>query len=248
MTIQADIQALNTRALIELFEVDISPITGTNTAQDRFYFHAGTNQLTSPVVWQGQTYSPMPVQVDGFEMTTKGTAPRPRLRIANVSGAMTAVNLETDDMVGAKITRRRTFSQYLDAVNFPGGVNPTADPGQHLPDDVYFVDRKVTENNVMVEWELASSLDLEQVVLPARSIIASYCTWQYRVYRNGAFDYSDVEGCSYTGSNYFTIQGVSTNDPSLDVCSKTLKACKLRFGTSAVLPFGGFPGVKVYRV
>lgn len=247
MTIRATIQSLDPGALIELFEVDVSPITKTNSPDNLFRFHAGTNKLSEPVVWAGLSYIPFPIQASGFDKSTKGTLPRPSLQASNVSSILTALNIDLDDMVGAKVTRRRTFARYIDAVNFAGGVNPTADPNQQLPVDVFFVERKVRENNQMVEWELASTMDLEGVQLPARAMIASYCSWQYRIYRAGTFDYSDVDECSYTGSSYFTIDGVVTANPALDVCSKTLKACKKRFGDAAPLPFGGFPGARVYR-
>jgi lambda family phage minor tail protein L len=166
--------------------------------------------------------------------------------VANVNGIMTAANTELDDLVGAIVIRRRTFSEYLDAVNFADG-NPTADPNQHLPDDTYFVERKITSNNVVVEYELASAMDLEGVKLPGRSIVANYCPWRYRVYAGAGFDYSEVSDCTYTGNLYFTAQDVGTGDPSKDVCSKTLTACKARFG-SATLPFGGFPAAKAYKL
>lgn len=247
MNITEKIQALSPGALVELFELDLSPITRTNTAADHLFFHAGTNQLNGPVVWQGNSYQPYPVEGEGFDKATNGAMPRPKLRAANVSGLLTAANDELEDLVGAKVTRRRTFVSYLDAVNFPGG-NPTADPSQHLPDDVFFVERKVTANNLMVEYELTSAMDLEGFKLPARSIVANYCPWRYRSYRNGAFDYTGVSDCTYVGSTYITSSGVQTNDPSKDVCAKTLSACKSRFGPSAILPFGGFPAAKAYKL
>ena len=247
MNIQERIQMLDPGAILELIEIDLSPITKTDTATDHFYFHAGTNDLGGPVVWQGKTYSPYPVETEGFEASTKGTLPRPRLRAANVSGLLTAANLELGDLVGAKVIRRRTFAAYLDAVNFSAG-NAGADPNQHLPDDVFYVERKVSSNNVMVEWELASAMDLEGVQLPARTIVANYCPWRYRSYQNGAMSYVGVQECTYTAGVYFTAQNASTSDPTKDVCAKTLQACKLRFGQGTVLPFGGFPAAKAYKL
>jgi lambda family phage minor tail protein L len=238
------IQKLDPGSLVELFEIDVSSITKTNTPSDFFYFHAGTNKLNGSVFWQGKEYIPFPVQASGFEYTTKGTLPRPHLTAANIQGSLTAMNEALDDLVGAKVTRRCTFVQYLDAVNFPEG-NPAADPGQHLPDEVYHVERKVSSNNAVVEWELASAMDLEGVRLPGRSIVANYCPWQYRVFRNGAFDYTDVSECTHTGTESFTAANVATT-PDLDVCNKTKKACKLRFGFVA-LPFGGFPSTRAYK-
>jgi lambda family phage minor tail protein L len=121
MAIAEDIQSLDPGARLELFELDLTQIT-RNTS-DRYYFHAGTNGLGTDVVWQSKTYQRFPVEASGFEMSTKGTLPRPSLKVANVTGIMTALAAATDDLVGAKVTRRRTLARYLDAANFPAKVN-----------------------------------------------------------------------------------------------------------------------------
>ena len=254
MSIKQTVQQLEPGALVELFEIDTRTIGGA----DRFYFHAGTNDLMQPVVWQGITYNPFPVQADGFDMSTRGTLPRPRLRAANVTGILSAAARELDDLVDAKVTRRRTFARYLDEVNFEGGTggvqtyaagdyfaedyaqaggsgNPEADPTQFLPDDVYYIERKVSEDRNMVEWELTSAMDLEGVKLPSRSITVNTCSWVYR-----------SAECSYTGNSYFDARDNPAPSLSQDVCSKTVRGCKLRFGARGVLPFGGFAASKTY--
>ena len=116
--ILADIQKLDPGVLLELIEVDATVLGGSI-----IYFHAGTNVLRAPVVWQGKTYSPWPVEASGFEWSGRGQLPTPHLKVANIAGTATALALAYDDLVGAKVTRRRTMARYLDAVNFPGGVN-----------------------------------------------------------------------------------------------------------------------------
>jgi lambda family phage minor tail protein L len=136
---------------------------------------------------------------------------------------------ENDDLVGCKVIRKQTFAKYLDAENFTGGVNPTADPNQHFPDDIWFIEQKLSENKYIVEWELASVFDLQGVMLPHRQIIQDSCPWKYR----GA-------ECGYTGTSYFDLNDQPTTQ-SNDFCAKHLSSCKLRFGNQP-LPFGGFPG------
>lgn len=231
MTIPAaDIQKLTPGVLVELFTLDASPIGG-----EVFHFHAGTNELGGDVVWQGVTYARYPVEAEGFEMRATGTAPRPKIRAANINGVLSAVVREVDDLVGAKVTRKRTFARYLDAVNFAGG-NPSADPNVAFPDEVYYIDRKVTENRVMVEWELVSAMDLAGVKLPRRQIIANVCPWKYR-----------GTECNYTGGPVADIYNNPTSDPAKDVCSKKLTGCKLRFGANGVLRYGGFPAAGLIR-
>ena len=49
-------------------------------------------------------------------------------------------------------------------------TNPfgTPDPTAEFPKEIYFLDRKVTENRNVVTWELQSALDLVNVKLPKR--------------------------------------------------------------------------------
>jgi lambda family phage minor tail protein L len=234
VTIAQDIQKLEPGSLVELFVLDATALGGAVTR-----FHAGTNGLRTPVVWQGNTYTPLPVEAAGFEFSGKGQLPRPTMKIANIGGAVGALVRDYADLLGAKVVRLRTLAKYLDAVNFPGGVNATADPAAAFPDDVFFVDRKASENKVQVEFELAASFDVAGVVLPRRPITQNVCTWRYR-----ANDASSA--CSYTGTGYFDANDAPVGSLALDVCGKRLSSCKARFGT-APLPFGGFPGVGLTR-
>lgn len=229
MTIQADIQALAGDAIIELFVVDATALGGTLSR-----FHAGTNALKADVVWQGNTYPAMPIEVSGFEYSGKGKIPRPTMRVQNVDGLMGALVDTYDDMIGTVVTRKRTLARYLDAVNFPGGVNPTADPTAVFPDDVYAVNRKVSHTKLAIEFELAANIDVQGVMLPRRVIVQHICTWGYR-----------SAECGYAGGAVATSQDVPTTDIALDVCGKRPTSCTLRFGANSPLPFGGFVGAGV---
>lgn len=107
----------------------------------------------------------------------------------------------------------------------------TADPTAEFADDVFVVDRKVSENREAVEFELTTSFDLGGIQLPRRQVIQNVCPWRYR---GGE--------CGYAGTNYFTSSDVATAYVGQDVCGKRLSSCKLRFGAKSPLPFGGFPG------
>jgi lambda family phage minor tail protein L len=102
-----------------------------------------------------------------------GQVPRPKLKVANVTGSITAlILLPTRTWWGLGSTRKRTLLKYLDAVNFGIGTNPTADPTAEFADDVYFIDRKsLSRPRDVVEFELAASFDLEGVSLPRRQIV-----------------------------------------------------------------------------
>ena len=229
MSLKADIQGLSPGAVIELFALDLSRFSAPVV-----YFHAGTNELDSDVVWQGITYQRYPVTATGFEWKAQGTLPRPHFAVSNVSGVISAMCRQYHDMVGAPVIRHRTLARYLDAVNFPVG-NPLANPNESFPDDVFYINQKTRESLDVVEFELAVAFDVQGVQLPRRQVITNSCPWQYR-----------GDGCGYAGGPVADINDNPTSDPSKDACGKRLKSCTYRFG-AGWLPYGGFPGAGQYR-
>lgn len=224
--IAADIQSLTPSAEIELFEIDLTPF-----GDSIYRFHFGTNELQQNLVWAGETYMAWAGQSTGFDRSTSGQSPRPHIVLGNVFGTISALVIAYNDCVGAKVTRKRTLKKYLDAVNFPGGVNDSADPDAALPDDIFYINRKVSEDNTQVEFELSAAYDVTGVMLPRRQIVQNLCPWKYR---GGE--------CGYAGTDYFDAQDNPVATAGQDVCSKRLSGCKARFGEDSELPYGGFPG------
>ena len=236
-----DIHSLEPGSIVELFDLDLTSI---DPAAGIARFHAGTNKLEQPVVWQGHTYLPRPVQASGFGISTTGSAPRPKMQVSNIPlqgtvGVMTLMNRDYHDLVGAVITRRRTLVKYLDAVNFQDGINPSADPTAEFPLDVYYVERRLVENRIYSEYELSSIHDLEGILLPTRQVIRDTCMYTYRTWNPDSlgFDYVDPRGilvdCPYTGVSCYDGMGVEVADPSLDVCGRRLSDCRKRFSQGA---------------
>lgn len=197
----SELQKIAPSSIIELFELQL--VTKLHGSSDVYRFHAGVNAKTTAgnIVWNGNSYTAYPIQADGFEFTTTGSLPRPKLIVANVIGTFTAllaaVNSTSpgNDLIGAQVTRIRTLARYLDAVNFNGNVNPlgTPSPTTEFPREVYFITRKVSENRDTVEFELCSPFDLPGVRAPKRQAIANICQWQYR-----------GSECGYAGTVYYT--------------------------------------------
>jgi len=229
-----DLSVLEPNAIIELFQLHLdATLHGTG---DIFYFHNGVNAaVTGNVVWNGQSYVRLPLEATGFDYSSSGSLPRPKLAVSNIGSSITAlllqVNLITagNDLGGAKVVRIRTLKKYLDG-------EAGADPHAKFPDEIWYVDRKSNENRAVVEFELASKFDLVGVMLPRRQVIANVCQW---VYRGGE--------CGYTGSNYWNAQDQVVGTLALDACGKRVESCKLRFGETAELPFGSFPGAGLSR-
>ena len=188
-------------AIIDLYELHLdNQLHGTN---EIYRFHNGCNQkapTTGDIKWKGYSYSSFPIEVEGFEYTGNGQLPRPKVRIGNllssITALMIAINQTTtgNDLTGAKFIRIRTLSRFLDAENFDGSQNPygVPDPTAEAPQEIYYVDRKVTENRDFVEFELAAAFDLAGVRAPKRQCISNICQWVYR-----------SAECGYTGTRYF---------------------------------------------
>ena len=235
MTVASDIQSLAPGEIVELFELDLNPI-GT---AEVYRFHAGVNELNSDVVWDGNTYTRFPVKADGFAKSGQGALPRPKIGIANVTGLIGALAREAGDLIGAKLTRIRTFVKYLDAVNFADG-NPTADPNQYLDREVWFIDRKSVEGKIFVEFELATAYDVVGVMLPGRQAIQTVCQWLAKGGYRGPY-------CSYAGGPVADKNDDPVTTLAEDKCAGRLSSCKLRFGAFNPLPFGSFPGSGLTR-
>lgn len=233
--IYADIQTLEPGAWVELFELDARAITGGG-AGDILRFH-GYTQVGS-IFWQGVEFSPWPLQATGFKIDPAQPS-RPSLAVGNIDGRITALCLAYQDLVGAKLTRRRTLGKYLDAANFPAG-NPTADASQEVPPDIWFLERRSGEDSSQVTWELASPMDFNSRQLPGRQIIANVCGWLMRGGYRGP-------NCNYTGPAVAEADDTPTDDPSLDMCGGRLSSCQLRQWPDGVLNYGSFPAAQLIK-
>jgi lambda family phage minor tail protein L len=50
-------------------------------------------------------------------------------------------------------------------------------------------------------------------------------------------------GCHYSGGSYWNANDQVVATLAEDACGKRLESCRLRFGATSRLPFGGFPGL-----
>ena len=172
--IVSNLQNTNPSAIIELFTLQLdNDLHGATTI---YRFHAGSSlKDNGEIVWAGNSYQRFPIQAEGFAFR-KGMLPRPTLTISNALGTITAILLTVNtttvgnDLTGATVTRIRTLARFLDAVNFPGDINPygTPDSTAEFPQEIYKIDRKSTENRDVVQFELASVFDLAGIRAPQR--------------------------------------------------------------------------------
>ena len=242
----SELQKINPSSIIELFELEL--FANLHGSAYTYRFHAGINDVGSgaqDLVWAGNTYSKFPIEVEGFEYNAEsGSLPRPTIRVSNLLGGITAILLNVNnttagnDLTGAKLTRVRTLVRYIDNANFSGGTNPfgTPDTSAKLPDEIYYVARKVSENRDAVTFELAATFDLAGVRSPKRQCSANLCPWIYK-----------GSECGYSGTDYYDENDNTVGNTDQDRCGKRLSSCQLRFGATNALPFGGFPGIGAFN-
>jgi phage-related protein len=105
-------QSFSPGRLVSLFELDLSPLGVAQT----LYFTVGHGG-SAPIQFRGNSYTPVDIEATGFEVSGRGPIPQPTVRVANVANAVTSLLDDYDDLVGARVRRIRTFSEFLD-----GGV------------------------------------------------------------------------------------------------------------------------------
>lgn len=223
--------------LITLYELDLAPL-GDATVM-RFTPDHLVNG--NDIVFRGYAYDHVDVAAKGFEITGNGPIPTPSIQVANVGALLSGLLLQYEDLVGAMVRRIRTFSSFLD-----GGPD-AAEANYAFAADVYVVENKQAHTKTHVEWKLSSVLDQQGRKLPGRQVLRDTCLHRYRFYNptTTSFEYTNAT-CPYSGTNYWTAQGDVTTAAN-DRCGKRLSDCKLRFGTTGVLPTRAFPGAARFR-
>ncbi len=174
-------------ALIELWSID-----GTSAGLSLTYdFYDGSNFNYKSIVFGGTTYTSFPIKLEQMEKDGKGTLPRPKLTVGNIGGFVSLILLGNSDIIGSTVTRKRVFVRSLDAVNFPNGTNPwgTPDSTEVLTTDTFYVNRKIQETPDYIQFELATPIEIDNVQLPGRQMLANSCGFIYR----------DSTTCGYSG-------------------------------------------------
>lgn len=189
-------------ALITLFDITLPNGTVTH------FFNGlddGTNNIYFPQkTIDGSTYPlkeyvAIPIEIEGIGFSSSGSANRPTLTVANIPvlSRSTVVSnppdgvddeqtildilnsesiLSNEDLLNSKVVVRRTL---LTKTYRGTDSNPSASPVE-FPSQTYIIDRVASETNITVQFELASPLDIEGVLLPNRVVIGRYCPWKYQ--------------------------------------------------------------------
>ena len=260
MALNSDFQKLYVDGLITLFELDARALGAgilrfhghiSHADWERIYSFIGSSELLGneseligeiygdgeqktwyrDIIWQGEVFSPVALEVSGLEMRSDGKASAPTLSMANningIQGAVSAYCLQLGDFAGAKLKVITTLAKYLDAENFSAG---NASASNEAKEQLWYIEQKTSENAQAVTFELSNPIDFEGLKIPVRQI-SNYCHWcAVAAYRG--------QECQYTGAAMFTDKDEPTDNPAFDGCSGRLSSCRIRGNESR---FGGFP-------
>jgi lambda family phage minor tail protein L len=234
--------------MVTLYNIDLSNLGGGT-----YHFTNNIFEERIPIIFGGVTYTHMPVAIESIDTGSDGGPAQPRFMVATSGGPVNSLIRQYKDLRGAKVTRIRTFAEFLDQMPDGAGgviVNPGADSNAILPTDFFIIDRKVSANRTMAEFQLVAPTDQEGIKIPLGIVTKRYCTKVYRFNNgDGTFTYTGrYDPCPWgvtvpDGGAFFDIDDNSTTAAN-DRCSKTLRGCTARFGKVSALPFGAFPGVK----
>ena len=247
--IASDVQKEALGNIIYLYEMDLGDI-GSNQI---LYFTPVINDDYTPIDFNARTYIPIEMETDGWEISTGEQLPRPHIKVSNATLTFLGYVITFDDLVGAKVIRRRTLEKYLDG-------KPEANPNAEFSKDTFTIMQKTQHTKRFIEFELAAYMDFEGVRIPKRQIIRDYCTHSYRNWDTATmdFDYSFAT-CPYGNPNVppsgggfkdgrstnnspgglgdfcHTRLGALTTTRQDDKCGKTLTDCEARFAGNRIL-------------
>ncbi len=150
--------------LVYLFHLDMTPL-GVST---QLYF---TPSSSSVINFNGQAYTPMPVELTGISNNMVSAPGRATLRLgANTDGTysrmLVSLVISLGDLVGARINVTKTFENFLDG-------KPQGGTDQSFLTERFIIYRKDSFGPEGISWTVTSELDRPYVLLPLRQTLKS---------------------------------------------------------------------------
>jgi lambda family phage minor tail protein L len=270
-SIDQSARSLEPGNLIELYEFDLSP-QGAVSPDTPLYLHPYVNLDGSVLPFMGNEFEPFPIHTEGWDWSTKGTLPRPTVVIGNIDGIVTALLRQYNDFVACILTRRRTYAKFLDNGAEPGSAgNYKQYPTEVFSVERKVEETPtVVQFELTSAWDSEGiALPRRQILAgfcpwlyrgpecsyvgppvadkedhPIDATTDSDAWIPGTMYGPGSYVYVMVNGIRvyYTALVKTDANITDTTKWIRDDCSKRVSACKMRFGATNPLPFGGFPG------
>ena len=190
--------------IVDLFEIELSSTSrayitrgeDTDLGDVQLYDYDTNTQLN--------TYSAIPIDIEGIDVSTKGVTARPVVTISNILADFeNAISpLTFQDLVGKKLYRRRTLRKYL--------KDGAADPGSgkapiEFPRQMWVIDRVEQEDAQQIAFELSSPFNTEGLVLPYRVVGHNACPWQYQGASPEKTEANKRGGCTWHSESKYII-------------------------------------------
>lgn len=146
--IQGEINKLqNSSAYVELFKLDAAHFGGTT-----YYFTNNPSSSGGAISFGGQAYQPIPIYATGFDVSSSGTLPKPSLVISNVQKTLLSAVLGLGDLVGAYLTRIRTYEKFLDT-----GATPNS--SAYIGPELWLIEQMTERTGTSIQWSLTTTID-----------------------------------------------------------------------------------------
>lgn len=219
--VEREISGMAIESPVYLYQIDLNPI-GVNT----IYYLSPHRLNGAAVAFDGVSYPTAALSIEGITQDGSGEPSAPTFTLDNSLKFVSTLTEAYADLVKARVTRIKTLKTFLDG-------QPMANGDAYLSKDRFEITRKKTLNHIWGTFELRPLSSVEGKVFPAQVCTKNGCSRSYRRWNGASFT---LGTCPYNGTPKFTRQGVSTTDPTLDVCSKDYKGCSLRYPNGVGLP------------
>lgn len=147
MSIDSYVQHPNLGPFLKLFELE--------TAGTIFYFTPHLDQ--TDIVYNGNVYTPLPVELSDNRSSADAPA-RPKLTLSNLNKFLFLAVVQ-DDLVGATLTRKRTFQEFLN------------DPSMYLHEERFIITQVLALTHQFITLQLGVPIDRNTVKLPRKMIL-----------------------------------------------------------------------------
>ena len=170
MSLQDQIKEPNVGNVVELFKIDATSLGGSII----YLTPSGLN-----VSFGGQAYTPFPIQMSNKTYDAEAAPSRPTMTVSATKGSILLnMILAYGDLVGAKVTYKKTFANFLDGA-------PDANPNEHFPEERFVIIQISSFSATGVSFVLSTQLDQPLLLLPRRQILRDNVGGQYSLYAPG---------------------------------------------------------------
>jgi len=143
---------------IEFFDIDATGIGGLLYHFAPSLDYDEVTGVTSMFNFDGVNYEPIPLKLTGVTSSTTGAPPTPTLTVSNITKRLLSAIIDLEGLVGATVTRHRTFSEYV----------PT---NEELPTQHFIISQVMKINREQLTFKLNLPIDFEGTRLPFRTVL-----------------------------------------------------------------------------